>query len=229
MVNIEMDNTTRTIKSPHSLISMAMGLLIFLSACSSNSPEPQMQPQPMSVKGKMSATTILNPDLKGGYRPLNVKVFYLKSDAAFSKASFTDIYKHTDQILGPDILHITSHQLLPGQALNISETVPPGLKYIGVVGAFRNLDGASWKDIKAIPLKCEDCEGPGLWNPISIKAQRLAIYLDLGKGATIDSQPSGEDVAASEIEEQPETKAEPEAPAKPKAKNSANFSKKERR
>lgn len=226
-----MDNNTHTLKAPHLLLSLAIGLMvIFIGGCSSNSPEPQMQPQPMKVKGKMTATTILNPDLRGGYRPLNVKVFYLKSGTAFAKASFTDIYKHTDQLLGPDILHITSHQLLPGQALNISETVPPGLKYIGVVGAFRNLDGASWKDIKAIPLKCEDCEGPGLWSPISIKAERLAIYLDLGKGATIDSQPtSNESEADNEMEEEVEIEVEEKQPSKPKTKKSSDFSKKQRR
>jgi len=224
MVTIEMENYTHMKTVTNTIRYTLAGLFTALVlGCSSTPSEPQA-PQPMKVSGTMSATTILNPDLKGGYRPLNVKVFYLKSNAAFSKASFTDIYKHTDQVLGPDILHITSHQLLPGQSLRLSESVQPGLKYIGVVGAFRNLEGANWKDIKAIPLRCDDCEGPGLWSPISIKAERLAISLDLGGGATIESVPadSQEDKLEDEGKEQ---ETEPDA----KSGNNADFSKSERR
>jgi type VI secretion system VasD/TssJ family lipoprotein len=138
------------------------------------------QPQSMFVEGYIQSSSILNPDIKGGYRPVNIKVFYLKSDAEFSKASFADLYKYPDKALGDSILHISSHQLLPSQSIEIDEAIPKGLKYIAVVAAFRSLDDAKWKDIKPIPEKCMMCTGDGLWDPIGIKIDRLSVYLDTG-------------------------------------------------
>ena len=134
----------------------------------------------MSIEGSIQAMTVLNPDVNGEYRPVNVKVYYLKSEKEFSQASFKDLYQHPDKALGGSVLHVSSHQLLPGQTTELSEKVPQGMKYIGAVAAFRHIQDAKWKDIKPIPEKCFMCTGPGLWDPIIIKAQRLSIHLDLG-------------------------------------------------
>tara|TARA_R110001592_G_scaffold61009_1_gene185789 strand:+ start:1734 stop:2150 length:417 start_codon:yes stop_codon:yes gene_type:complete len=134
----------------------------------------------MSIEGNIQATTVLNPDIKGEYKPVNIKVFYLKSDTEFSQAGFADLYKYTDKALGDSILHISTHQLLPGQSIELEEEVPMGLKYIGVVAAFRHLENAIWKDIKPIPEKCFMCFGDGLWDPIKISVDRLSIKLELG-------------------------------------------------
>lgn len=152
---------------------------LFLSGCSSNPNKP------IYVVGDIQATTILNPDINGEYRPVNIKIYYLKSDAGFDKAGFADLYKHTDKALGDSILHLSSHQLLPGQSLELQEEVPSGVKFIGVVAAFRHIRDATWKDIKPIPEKCMMCTGPGLWDPVKISVDRLSIKLDLGD----DSEP----------------------------------------
>jgi len=54
------------------------------------------------------------------------------------------------------------------------------LKYIAVVAAFRSIEDSTWKDIKPIPEKCFICIGPGLWDPIKIKVDRLSVYLETG-------------------------------------------------
>lgn len=154
------------------LLCLAAGFI--LSGCGSS------QTRSMYVEGDIQATTILNPDIKGEYKPVNIKVYYLKSDTAFSQAGFAELYKYTDKVLGDSILHISSHQLLPGQSIELEEEVPMGLKYIGVVAAFRHIQDATWKDIKPIPEKCFLCTGPGLWDPIKISVDRLSIKLDMG-------------------------------------------------
>ena len=153
-----------------------LGLITFflLSGCGSN------QTKIMYIDGSIQAATVLNPDIKGEYKPVNIKVYYLKSDTEFSQAGFADLYKYTDKVLGDSILHISSHQLLPGQSIALEEKVPAGLKYIGVVAAFRHIQNATWKDIKPIPEKCFMCFGSGLWDPIKISIDRLSIQLDLG-------------------------------------------------
>jgi len=153
---------------------LALTISLALSACGSNPVKS------LNVEGSIEATSILNPDINGGYKPVNVKVYYLNSDSEFSHANFTDLYKHTDKVLGSSILHISSHQLRPGQTLEIEEQVSSDLKYIGVVAAFRNIQDAKWKTIKAIPEKCFFCTGPGLWDPVTITIDRLTVKLDLG-------------------------------------------------
>lgn len=158
----------------HCCFLLCLTSFFIMSGCSSN------QTKSMNIEGNIQATSILNPDIKGEYKPVNIKVYYLKSDTEFSQAGFADLYKYTDKVLGDSILHISSHQLLPGQSIELEEEVPMGLKYIGVVAAFRHLQGATWKDIKPIPEKCFLCFGSGLWDPIMIKVERLSIQLDLG-------------------------------------------------
>tara|TARA_R110001599_G_scaffold185680_1_gene379930 strand:- start:17981 stop:18517 length:537 start_codon:yes stop_codon:yes gene_type:complete len=158
----------------HFYFLVCLSSFIIVSGCGSN------QTISMDIEGNIQATSVLNPDIKGEYKPVNIKVYYLKSDTEFSQAGFADLYKYTDKVLGDSILHISSHQLLPGQTIELEEEVPMGLKYIGVVAAFRHLQNATWKDIKPIPEKCFFCTGPGLWDPITIKVDRLSIQLDLG-------------------------------------------------
>lgn len=147
---------------------------LIISGCGSN------QTKSMNIEGNIQATSILNPDIKGEYKPVNIKVYYLKSDTEFSQSGFADLYKYTDKALGDSVLHISSHQLLPGQSVELDEEVPMGVKYIGVVAAFRHLQNATWKDIKPVPEKCFFCFGSGLWDPVIIKVDRLSIELDLG-------------------------------------------------
>lgn len=150
---------------------VAMSLI---GGCASN------KTKPLSVKGTLTATSVLNPDITGKYRPVNIKVYYLKSDSAFSQASFTDLYQYTDKALGDSIVHIKSYLLLPGQSIKLTDEAPQGVKFVGVVAAFRHIEGAQWKDIKPVPEKCFFCFGPGLWKPINIEAERLSVRLDLG-------------------------------------------------
>jgi len=150
---------------------VAMSLI---GGCASN------QTKPLDIKGTLTATSVLNPDISGKYRPVNIKVYYLKSDGAFSQASFTDLYQYTDKVLGDSIVHISSYQLLPGQTIKLLDEAPQGVKFVGVVAAFRHIEGAQWKDIKPVPEKCFFCFGPGLWKPVNIEAERLSVHLDLG-------------------------------------------------
>ncbi len=165
-----------------SIVSLVF-VLLFLSGCASTP-----APSAVSVEGTISASNVLNPDLKGGYRPVNIKVFYLKSAEGFAEASFTDLYKYPDKALGGNILDLQTQQILPGQNLTLKGEIPPGLRYIGVIAAYRNLDEATWKDIKPVPEKCFTCTGLGLWDPVSIKLERLSVSIDTGAETSFPKQ-----------------------------------------
>ena len=190
-----------------------------LIACGSN------QPQSMLVDGYIQSSSVLNPDIKGGYRPVNVKVFYLKSDELFSQASFADLYRYPDKALGDTILHMSSHQLLPSQTIELDEQIPNGLKYIAVVAAFRSIDDANWKDIKPIPEKCFTCTGLGLWDPVKIKVDRLSIYLDTGaEYLNTENAQQIVEIEAPDAVEAPKKVEAPEAVDTAKEMNSAKDS-----
>ena len=198
----------RNIRTLFSCSTLFVALtLVLLSGCASTP-----APSAVSVEGSISASNVLNPDRKGGYRPVNIKVFYLKSPEGFGEASFTDLYKYPDAALGGNILDLRSQQVLPGQNIELKEEIPLGLKYIGVIAAFRNLDEASWKDIKPVPEKCFTCTGAGLWEPVNIKLERLSVSIDTGAITTNTQNSKNEnkktdtDETETSSEEQPEEK-----------------------
>jgi len=170
------DSTVSTLFSAPRIIRLWCVIALLLVGGCANNPN-----KPIQINGSISATTVLNPDISGKYRPVNIKVYYLKSEGAFNQAGFNDLYNFTDKVLADSVLHISNHQLLPGQSLELKEQAPQGVKYLGVVAAFRNIEDAQWKDIQAVPSKCFFCWGPGLWEPVKIEAERLSIRLDLGK------------------------------------------------
>jgi type VI secretion system protein VasD len=79
-------------------------------------------------------------DMNGG-TPARVKVYYLNSTAAFQSADFFAVFDRPEETLGADLIAVEEFQLAPGR--NISELkgfeVPPAA--IGVVAAFRDING----------------------------------------------------------------------------------------
>lgn len=154
-------------------LSLVLSCSLFLAACGSN------KPKPATVEGTISASAVINPDLKGEYRPVNIKLFFLKNDATFQQAGFNELFSRTDATLGDELVYVLSKQVLPGQSLKLEEEIPEGTKYVGAIAAFRALEDARWRDIKPVPEKCWSCRGPGLWNPINISIDRLTIDVSI--------------------------------------------------
>jgi type VI secretion system protein VasD len=83
-------------------------------------------------------------------RPVVVRLYELKSAGSFSSADFFSLYEHEAQTLGPDMLGREEVSLAPGQRHQVEKVVTPETAYLGVIAAFRDIDGSKWRDVSRL-------------------------------------------------------------------------------
>ena len=93
----------------------------------------------------------INPDDNNVPSPLFVRMYELKSDNAFLKAGFLDIYEKDKQLFGGDLLvkHELKH-LVPGGNVISKYTLAKEARYIGVYAEFVQYKDAGYK--LAVPV-----------------------------------------------------------------------------
>ena len=77
----------------------ALGVALLLSACAAKPP-----PKPASVTGTIQASAQINPSASKRPSPLLIRVYELKSVAAFNAADFMSLYQRDQAELGADLL-----------------------------------------------------------------------------------------------------------------------------
>jgi type VI secretion system protein VasD len=153
--------------------AVATAVLLILSGCGATpAPKP---PKPSMVQANLQATASANPDLKKRASPLVVRVFELKSAAAFEAADFLSLYERDQATLTSEMVSREEFVLRPGETRPWSKTVAGEVRYIGVIGAFRDIEHARWKAI--VPVQANTT------NRILIKADNIVLT------ATTEVQP----------------------------------------
>lgn len=131
-------------------------VLLALSACGApsvpntsnigNSADPKRSQIVSRITDLFEAPTSAQISITGaanmnGGAPARVKVYYLNATATFQSSDFFAVFDAPEQTLGSDLIAVEEFQLAPGR--NVSDLkgfeVPPAA--IGVVAAFRNIDG----------------------------------------------------------------------------------------
>lgn len=107
-------------------------------------------PKPTMVKATLSAQPTVNPDARGRPSPVTVRVYGLKSRAAFDGADFFSLYDKDKETLGADLTDKEEFQLMPGENRPLEKQLSPEARYLGVVAAFRDLERAQWRMAVAI-------------------------------------------------------------------------------
>jgi type VI secretion system protein VasD len=82
-------------------------------------------------------------DANGG-APVQAKVYYLAETSSFASADFFAVFDDPQATLGSDLIDVKTYQLTPGQSISDAISFPgaaPAPKAIGVVGAFRDING----------------------------------------------------------------------------------------
>lgn len=142
---------------------LATGMLSLLNACGSTPPKPAV------IEADVQAAGDLNPDSRGRASPVVVRLFELKSDAAFNQADFFSLWDRDSQTLGADQLAREELQLRPGEHKRFERTLQPDTRHIAVIAAFRDLERARWRGAIAVV--------PHQKQPITIKVESRAITL----------------------------------------------------
>lgn len=145
------------------LQGLALALCALMAACSSAPPAPK----PTSVKATVQAAVDVNPDARKRASPLVVRIYELKSTAAFDAADFLSLYDRDQATLAADLVGREEFTMRPGESRPWEKTLGPEVRFIGVMAAYRDIEHARWKTVIAVK--------PGLKNTVTIKADAITL------------------------------------------------------
>lgn len=146
----------------------ALGVALLLTACAAKPPPP-----PASVAGSIQASTQINPSASKRPSPLLIRVYELKSVAAFNGADFMSLYQRDQAALGGDLLAKEEFVLEPGETKAFAKTLAPDTRFIGVVAAYRDLEHAKWRTVVSVQ--------PNQPQKVTVRAGELAVEAAIGK------------------------------------------------
>jgi len=149
----------------HLLASLAAAAV--LGACASKPPPPA------SVAGTIQASPQVNPSASRRPSPILVRVYELKSAAAFNGADFMSLYQRDQASLAADMLAKEEFTLSPGESKTFAKTLAADTRFLGVVGAYRDLEHAKWRSV--VPIT------PNQPQKVTITAGELAIEASVSK------------------------------------------------
>ncbi len=124
-------------------------------------------PKPTIVSATLQASATVNPDVRKRASPLVIRVYELKSSAAFQAADFVSLYERDQATLAAEMGSREEFVLRPGETKRWEKTVAPDTKFIGVMAAFRDIERARWKTLVAVKANVK--------NVISIQASDIAV------------------------------------------------------
>lgn len=132
-------------------------LLVLLTGCPGSTPA--------TLKADVSASLQVNPDNKGRASPITVRIYELKSRAAFESADFFSLWDRDREVLGADLVARDEIPLRPGDKPQIERKLKPETQFFAVVAGFRDIERAKWRDI--VPVGKE----PSTWDKVKAVVQ----------------------------------------------------------
>jgi type VI secretion system protein VasD len=124
------------------VLIIAMGLL---PGCAGK----EEKPAPI-LNLEIEATADVNLGPGGNPLPVVVRVYALKGQGTFMTADFYSLFDNESAVLGPDLIAREELTLRPGERREITRPVAPEAAYIGVVAAYRDIDGSRWRAATAL-------------------------------------------------------------------------------
>ena len=79
-----------------------------------------------------------------------VRLFQLKSNAAFERADVFAVTEREQQTLGADGLGSEEFVIKPGENRAITRELKPGAQFIGTAVLFRDIDRARWRGVAPV-------------------------------------------------------------------------------
>ena len=148
-------------------LAAAAGIALALVACAG-------APKPAQVAGTIQASAQVNPSTSKRPSPVLVRVYELKTAAAFNSADFMSLYQRDKAELGADLLGKEEFVLAPGESKTFAKTLAPDTRFLGVLAAYRDVEHAKWRSI--VPVQ------PGQMHTVVIHANELAVEAALSGG-----------------------------------------------
>ena len=126
------------------LLTLGLLYLFLITGCSSVS----------SVKASMNADHSVNPDLNGRPSPIVARIYELKSLSVFNNADFFNLFEQDIALLGDELLMRDELHFQPGETKQLERELQPDTRYLGVIGAYRDIENATWR--RAVEIDVND-------------------------------------------------------------------------
>jgi type VI secretion system protein VasD len=126
------------------LLIMGILYLFIVAGCSSVS----------SVKATLNADKSVNPDINGRPSPIVARIYELKSLSVFNNADFFNLFEQDVALLGDELLMRDELHFQPGETKPFERELQPDTRYLGVIGAYRDIENATWR--RAIEIDVND-------------------------------------------------------------------------
>lgn len=97
----------------------------------------------------------LNPDSHGVAKPVQVKLYELRSKSSFERVGFMEMQDKDDAALGSDFVRRDELLIFPGERRTVTVKGNPEVKVIGALVAYRDLDKSTWRTMTSAPNSLE--------------------------------------------------------------------------
>ena len=142
-----MDRSKMKVTDVKVLTTILMFVMTFLlSACSSMS-APDAPKEASNFELTVVAADNVNPDEKKRASPIQVKIFELKEDAAFSDGDYFSLMNAEKATLAADLLAKEDFILRPGESKVIKRKGNPNTTAIGILAGYYDLPGSTWRQV----------------------------------------------------------------------------------
>lgn len=139
----------------------ALIVLAAAFACGKTPPPAALPPitiaAPPETKTKsaltLAASADTNPDASGRPSPVVVRVYQLKTDAAFKGAEFFALYDDDQKVLGQELISRDEFVLAPSEKKTIDVAVARDTRFVGALAAFRDIRNAQWRGLVVAPAR----------------------------------------------------------------------------
>jgi type VI secretion system protein VasD len=119
----------------------------------------------------ISASDRVNSSSGGQGRPVQLRLYQLKSDARLVTAKFDDIWQNSAVTLDSDLLKVEEHTIYPGETKLVKVARSPEAQSLAAVALFREPQGKSW-------FVTYELEVPRKGPPCPAKEVRVSVWLD---------------------------------------------------
>ncbi|MBT3011936.1 MAG: type VI secretion system lipoprotein TssJ [Candidatus Thiodiazotropha sp. (ex Lucina aurantia)] len=107
-----------------------------------------------SVAVTMSAAQSVNPDINDRPSPIVARIYELKSLSVFNNADFFNLFEQDVALLGDEMLMRDELHFQPGEVKLLERELQPDTRYVGVIGAYRDIENATWR--RSIEINLHD-------------------------------------------------------------------------
>ncbi|ENZ4286741.1 type VI secretion system lipoprotein TssJ [Citrobacter farmeri] len=136
------------------LIGLCAVAMSLLSGCGSNSDKPPAH-ELLQLDLTVTASDNVNPDSQEKAAPIEVRIYELKNDAAFTAADYWSLQDKDKAVLADDLLHRDSFILRPGEVKTLRRPLNTQTTTLGVLAGYRNLGKSVWREIYTTPVAPE--------------------------------------------------------------------------